>query len=427
MRFRSALIAPIVLALAGTALAACSSSSGNSSSGGGGSSSGGGTGPITVVTGKDNSNVWPHLVAEWNKLHPSEKVTLHQQSAEADQQLSDLQQHFQAKDPGYDVVTVDVVWTAEFAAQGWLESLGNAIDTKPLLPATVKAATYNNTLYAAPYASDGGLLYYRKDLVKTPPTTWNELISDCKGKTSNTISGSQPGCYAGQFAKYEGLTCNAAEAINAAGGEVVKSDGKTPNINTPQAAQGLDFLVNGFKQGYIPKEAISFEETESLNAFEAGKLMFMRNWPYADAILAGKGSKVAGKFGIAPLPGPNGHGASTLGGHSLAVSSYSDHKATALAFVKWMEEPAQQKWDLTQGTLAPVISSLYNEPDLVKKFPYLPTLLKSIQTAVPRPVTPFYPAVTAAIQTNVYAALQGQKSVQSALSDIQAAIKSASS
>ena len=429
MRFRSTAIVSIALALGASALVACSSSSGGNSSGGGGGSKATGTGPITVVTGKDNSNVWPHLVDAWNKLHPDQKVTLKQQSAEADQQLSDLQQHFQSQDSGYDVVTVDVVWTAEFAAKGWLMPLtgANALPTSSLLPATVKAATYNNTLYAAPYASDGGLLYYRKDLVKTPPTTWDQLIADCKGKTSNTITGSQPGCYAGQFAKYEGLTCNAAEAINAAGGEIVKSDGKTPNVDTPQAAKGLDFLVNGFKQGYIPKEAIGFEETESLNAFSAGKLVFMRNWPYADAILGAAPSKVIGKFGIAPLPGPDGHGASTLGGHSLAVSSYSDHKATALAFVKWMEEPAQQTWNLTQGTLAPVISSLYSNAALVKKFPYLPTLYKSIQTAVPRPVTPFYPAVTEAIQTNVYEALQGQKSTQQALSDIQKAIQTASS
>jgi multiple sugar transport system substrate-binding protein len=429
MRFRSTAIVSIALALGASALVACSSSSSGGGGGGGGGSKATGTGPITLVTGKDNSNVWPHLADAWNKLHPDQKVTVKQQSAEADQQLSDLQQHFQAKDSGYDVVTVDVVWTAEFAAQGWLMPLtgANALPTSSLLPATVKAATYNNTLYAAPYASDGGLLYYRKDIVKTPPTTWDELINDCKGKTSNTITGSQPGCYAGQFAKYEGLTCNAAEAINAAGGQIVKSDGKTPAINTPAAAKGLDFLVNGFKQGYIPKEAIGFEETESLNAFSAGKLVFMRNWPYADAILNAAPSKVIGKFGIAPLPGPDGHGASTLGGHSLAVSNYSDHKATALAFVKWMEEPAQQQWDLTQGTLAPVISSLYSNAALIKKFPYLPTLLKSIQTAVPRPVTPFYPAVTEAIETNVYAALQGQKSTQQALSDIQKAIQTASS
>ncbi|HET6211224.1 MAG TPA: ABC transporter substrate-binding protein [Jatrophihabitans sp.] len=380
------------------------------------------------MTGKDNSGTMPFIADKWNAAHPNEKVTIKQQSDSADQQLSDLEQHFQAKDTGYDVVTVDVVWTAQFAAKGWLVPLKDSynLDTSALLPATVKAATYNGTLFAAPYASDGGLLYYRKDLVPTPPTTWDQLIADCQGKTtSGTISGPKPGCYAGQFAKYEGLTVNAAEAINAAGGVIVKDDGKTPNVNTPEAAKGLDFLVNGFKQGYIPKEALGFKETESLNAFAAGQLVFMRNWPYADAILSGKDSKVASKFGIAPLPGPNGHGASSLGGHSVAISQYSKHKATDIDFLKFLESDEIQRNDLTQGTLAPVTTALYSDPALTTQFPYLATLLASIQTAVPRPVTPFYPAVTEAIETNAYAALQGSVSTQSALNSLQSAIQSA--
>lgn len=403
-------------------MAGCSSSSKSGSSAGANA-----RGPITFVTGKDNSGIMPYIQQTWNAAHPNEKVTIKQQSDQADQQLSDLEQHFQAKDAGYDVVTTDVVWSAEFAAKGWIIPLTGqyALDTSKLLPATVKAATYNGTLYAAPYASDGGLLYYRKDLVSTPPKTWNDIITDCQGKTSNSITGSKPGCYAGQFFKYEGLTVNAAEAINAAGGEIVKSDGKTPDVDTDQAKQGLSFLVNGFKQGYIPKEALGFKETESLNAFQAGQLVFMRNWPYADAILAGKDSKVAGKFGIAPLPGPNGTGASSLGGHSLGISTYSKYKATDLDFIKFIESDQIQRNNLTQGTLAPVNASLYNDPALVSKFPYLPTLLQSIQTAVPRPVTPFYPAVTEAIQTNAYAALQGTVSVDSALKSMQSAIQSA--
>jgi multiple sugar transport system substrate-binding protein len=423
MRSKIAVTALSVLTAAALVAGCSSSKSGGSSSGGGDNS----RGPITFVTGKDNSGTMPFIASQWNAKHPSEKVTIKQQSDQADQQLSDLEQHFQAKDAGYDVVTVDVVWTAEFAAKGWLVPLKDKynLDASQLLPATVKAATYNGTLFAAPYASDGGLLYYRKDLVPTAPTTWDQLIADCKGKTSNTITGSKPACYAGQFAKYEGLTVNAAEAINAAGGQIVKEDGKTADVNTDSAAKGLDFLVNGFKQGYIPKEALGFKETESLNAFEAGQLMFMRNWPYADAILAGKGSKVIGKFDIAPLPGPDGHGASSLGGHSVAISQYSKHKATGLDFLKFLESDQIQRNDLTQGTLAPVITSLYSDPGLVAKFPYLPTLLASIQTAVPRPVTPFYPAVTEAIETNVYAALQGQKSTKDALSSLQSAIQSA--
>jgi multiple sugar transport system substrate-binding protein len=417
-------IGAVSLLSAAVVLAGCGGSSNKSS---GGTSGGDARGPITFVTGKDNSGLMPHLAQAWNSGHANEKVTIKQQSDQADQQLSDLEQHFQAKDAGYDVVTVDVVWSAEFAAKGWILPLEGkyALPTDKLLGPPVKAATYNGKLYAAPYASDAGLLYYRKDLVSKAPATWDEMIADCKGKTSPTITGPKPACYAGQYAKYEGLTVNASEAINTAGGQIVKEDGKTPNVETPEATAGLNFLVNGFKQGYIPKEALGFQETQSLNAFQAGQLMFLRNWPYADAILAGTGSKVAGKFDIAPLPGLNGPGASSLGGHSVAISTYSKYKATALDFLKFVESEPVQSYNLTQGSNAPVLASLYDDPALVKKFPYLPVLKKGIENAIPRPVTPFYPAVTEAIETNAYAALQGTTSVESALKSLQAAIQTA--
>ncbi len=418
-------IGAVSLLSAAVVLAGCGSS--GNKSGGGSSAGADARGPITFVTGKDNSGLMPHLADAWNKDHANEKVTIKQQSDQADQQLSDLEQHFQAKDPGYDVVTVDVVWSAEFAAKGWVIPLEGkyALPTDKLLGPPVKAATYNGKLYAAPYASDAGLLYYRKDLVSKAPTTWDEMIADCKGKTGTSITGSKPACYAGQFAKYEGLTVNASEAINTAGGKIVEDDGKTPAVDSAEAAKGLNFLVNGFKEGYIPKEALGFQETQSLNAFQAGQLMFMRNWPYADAILAGTGSKVAGKFDIAPLPGLNGPGASSLGGHSVAISSYSKYKATALDFLKFVESEDVQRYNLTQGSNAPVLASLYDDPELVKKFPYLPVLKKGIENAIPRPVTPFYPAVTEAIETNAYAALQGSTSVESALKSLQAAIQTA--
>jgi multiple sugar transport system substrate-binding protein len=425
MRFKG--IAPAVC-LVGTAMIIAGCGGGGGGTSDAAKSGANARGPITFVTGKDNSGTLPFIEQQWNAAHPNEKVTIKQQSDQADQQLSDLEQHFQAKDAGYDVVTVDVVWSAEFAAKGWIIPLTGqyTLDTAALLPATVKAASYNGKLYAAPYASDGGLLYYRSDLTPKAPTTWDELVSSCTGKTtSGTITGPKPGCYAGQFAKYEGLTVNAAEAINAAGGTIVGPDGKTATVDSPQAASGLDFLVKGFKTGYIPKEALGFQETQSLNAFSAGQLMYMRNWPYAAAVLNAKGSKVIGKFGIAPLPGPDGHGASSLGGHSLGISAYSKYKATALDFLKFIESDAVQRNDLTVGTLAPVTSALYTDPELVKKFPYLPVLLKSIETAVPRPITPFYPGVTEAIETNAYAALQGQVTTQAALTNMQAAIKSA--
>jgi len=397
--------------------------------GGGGNNAAGqntsGRGPITYVQGKDNNNVVRPTIDKWNADHPNEKVTFKEQSDSADAQHDDLVQHFQAKDANYDVVDVDVVWTAEFAAKGWLQPLEGqfALDTSKLLPATVKTGTYNGKLYAAPQSSDGGLLYYRKDLVPTPPKTWDEMMSDCSIAKQNNMD-----CYAGQFAKYEGLTVNAAEAINTAGGVIVKSDGKTPDVNTPEANKGLTNLVTAYKNGNIPQQAITYQEEQGRQSFEAGKLLFLRNWPYVYSLATTDGSSVVkDKFGIAPLPGLNGPGASSLGGHNAAISAYSAHKATALDFVKYLESEDRQTFNATQGSLAPVIASLYDDATLVQKLPYLPVLKTSILNAVPRPVTPFYPAVTKAVEDNAYAAIKGDKTVDQALKDMQAAIQAAGS
>ena len=98
-------------------------------------------GPITYVQGKDNSGLLGPMAERWNAAHPNEKVTIKEQSDQADQQHDDLVQHFQAKDPSYDVVSVDVVWTAEFAAKGWLTPLKDkfALPTEGFLKPTVDA------------------------------------------------------------------------------------------------------------------------------------------------------------------------------------------------------------------------------------------------------------------------------------------------
>jgi multiple sugar transport system substrate-binding protein len=382
-------------------------------------------GPITYVAGKDNSNVVRPLIARWNADHPDEKVTFKEQSDEADQQHDDLREHFLAEDDGYDVVSVDVVWTAEFAAQQWLQPLEGdfAIDTTGMLQPTIDAGTYNDTLYTAPVNSDGGLLFYRKDLVPNPPKTWDEMMADCDIARQNNMD-----CYAGQFSQYEGLTVNAAEAINNTGGVFVEDDGITPAVDTDEAREGLQNLVDAYQNGNIPAKAITYTEEEGRQSFQAGDLLFLRNWAYVYNLAQTEGSsKVKDKFGVAPLPGVDGPGTSSLGGHNAGISVYSDHKATARDFVQYLVSEESQRWFLQQGSLAPVLGSLYDEPDLVKEFGYLPTLRTSIENAVPRPVTPYYPAVTEAIQANAYAALKGSESVDQAITEMSDAIKAASS
>lgn len=406
------------------ALVASACGGGSGSSGSSAASGTEGRGPITYVQGKDNSNLLGPQADRWNAKHPTEKVTIKEQSDKADQQHDDLVQHFQAKDPSYDVVSVDVVWTAEFAAKGWLTPLTGklALPTTGFVAPTIKAATYNKTLFAAPTSSDGAMLYYRSDLVKTPPKTIDEMWSMCSVAKQNGLD-----CFAGQFAKYEGGTCNATEWMNAYGAKVVDDAGK-PTVDSPEAAKGLQALADHYKNGDIPKQAITYQEEQSRQAFESGKLLFLRNWPYIYSLLSTDGaSKVKGKFAVTTLPGLTGPGTSTLGGHMAAISAYSKNKATALDFLKFLTSPEEQKNNMEKGSLAPVIESIYTDPALVAKYPYLPILKDSISNAVSRPVTPFYPAVSQAIQENFFAAIQGQKTPQAAVKDMQAAMQAAGS
>ena len=245
---------------------------------------------------------------------PDEKVTVSELPESADQQRAQMISNAQNKSDAFSVLNLDVVWTAEFAANRWVTELlpDQFPDLGKLLPSTVDTAKYRDKLYGIPVTSDGGLLYYRKDLLDKaglqPPKTWEEMVTAC-AKVKALPEGKNVGCYSGQFEKYEGLTVNFSEAVNGAGGVVVGDDGK-PNVDTPEALAGLTALTEGFKTGFIPKAAITYKEEEGRRAFQEANLLFDRNWPYvyAKAQATDGSSKIAGKFAVAPLPGQTGAG-----------------------------------------------------------------------------------------------------------------------
>ncbi len=217
------------------------------------------------------------------------------------------------------------------------------------------------------------------------PTTFDEMKAACDKITAGE-NDSKLACFAGQYNKYEGLTVNFDEAVHGAGGVIVGDDGK-PNVATPEATKGLQTLTDWFKDGHIPKAAITWTEEEGRKAFQDGELIFHRNWPYVYAFAAKTdgSSKVNGKFEVAPLPGITQPGVSSLGGGNLGIAKNAENKGTAADFLKFMASEEAQKQDTLATSNAPALESLYSDPDIVKKFPYTPTLLKSIQTAKPRP------------------------------------------
>lgn len=153
-------------------MTACSSGGGGQTSGDSGASGGGATGefegrgPITYVQGKDNSGLMAPMLEDWNKDHPDEKVEMIELSAEADQQRNSMVQNAQTQSDAYCVISLDNIHVAEFAAHRWVEPLNEAdFEKDKILPAVWQTGLYRDQLYAVPYASDGGILYYRKDLL----------------------------------------------------------------------------------------------------------------------------------------------------------------------------------------------------------------------------------------------------------------------
>ncbi len=385
-----------------------------------------GQGPITFVTGADTSGYLRPLIDTWNRAHPAEKVSLVQLPADADDQHAQMVANLQERSGRYDVLNMDVIWTPEFASAGWIVPLNpNLFPLTRFLRPAVDTAEWDGRLWAVPYTSNAGLLYYRTDILARagvpPPQTWAQLAY----LASTLAPRYHMYGYAGQYMLYEGLTVNFAEAVQSAGGAILSGDGKRVVLDSPQAREGLNFLVRGFREGWIPKVALGWDENKSSTAFEAGQLLFMRNWPLAYGLASrpGPGNKVTGRFGVVPLPGPAGRGSSSLGGGDLAISAFSRHQRTALRFIQYLTSLGNERQILIRGSLPPVWTQLYADPALIKLFPYLPVLSQAIVSAKPRPKSANYNQLSLAISSSVYQALTLRKPVRETITNLSAQLR----
>ena len=398
------------IALFATTLAACSSDSSGSN---GGSEGAGERGPITFAMGRNDTDKLTPIIDAWNAEHPDEQVTLKELAGEADDQRDTLVQSLQAGNSDYDVMALDVVWTADFAANQWLVPLEGdfAVDTSKLLQPTVESATYNGTLYALPQNTNGQLLFRNVDKIDSKPDTFADITSACEAVEGD--------CLTTQLKQYEGLTVNTVGFMNGWGGEVLDSNGE-PTVESDEAKAGLEALVNAYKDGTISKNSTSATEEETNIAFTEGTTALAINWPYMYANAKENGIN----FEVQPLVGADGVGTSTLGGYNNGINVNSQHKATAHDFIQFIINEENQR-SFAEASFPPVLASVYDDPDLIEQQPYLPALKESLENAKPRPVSPFYPAISKAIQDNAYAALNGNKNVDEATKDMAAAIKQA--
>jgi multiple sugar transport system substrate-binding protein len=418
---RRAAVVAVVTCVAAIGVAACGGGGGGSGS----SKSGGSVNPnsaqsakgnVTWCIGKDTTGAFKQVVALHNQANPNVKASLVELPEDATQQLNQLTQRLRAKSSQCDVLGMDVVWTAQFASQGWLKDLSNVVDKRrsEFIPSTLETAHYQGKYWALPFNTNAGFLYYRTDQVPKAPSDWTQVYTEAKSKNGIVYQGSQ----------YEGLTVDYLELLYSAGGKVLSGDGKSAAIDSPQATQALSLMVNGIKSGAAPKAVLTYKEEEARRAFESGKYTFMRNWPYAYAL--DKKTSIGNKFAVAPLPGFNGKPASgVIGGYNLGISAYSKNPSAALEFANYITGAKPQAIFAAKAALPPVLTQTYSDPSVKSALPFASELLTAVQQAKARPVSPVYQQISEAIYKNVYSALQGSTSPAAAVKAMQSQINSA--
>ncbi|HEV2148063.1 MAG TPA: ABC transporter substrate-binding protein [Longimicrobiaceae bacterium] len=356
-------------------------------------------------------------IARFERLHPEVDVEVQQTPDDATQRHQLYVQWLNARVGTPDVLQLDVVWTPEFAAAGWILPLDRFGPRRgDFFPATVEANTWRDTLYALPWFADVGMLYWRTDLLDAPPATLDQLAE--QARRGRAGAGPPSRGIVWQGARYEGLVTVFLEYLGAYGGTILTPDARVA-VDSPEAVRALRFMRDQVRRGGIaPREVLTWHEEETRFAFQNGTAVFMRNWPYAVALLNDSAeSRVAGRFAVAPMPAaPGGRPTAALGGAQLAINAHSAHPEAAYRLIEYLTAPEQMLERAAVAGQYPARPALYDDPRLARALG-VPTaeVRRIVEAATPRPVTPIYTQLSEILQIHLHRALVGRVAPEAAL------------
>jgi len=397
---------------------------GSTACGGGGS----GSGNLIFSMGTDTSGTLQSLIDEFNKQSEGFKVTYQEMPTDSGAYFDKLRTQFQAGGGNIDVIGADVIWPAQFAANGWLVDVTDRFpksEQSQFLDAPIQSLMYDGKIYGVPWFTDAGLLYYRADLLEKsgysdPPKTWDEMqemavkvAKDQKIDYGFVFQGDQ----------YEGGVCNGLEYIWTNGGDVL--DPNDPNkvvIDSPEAAAGLAIEQGIVEDGVAPQAVATYTETETDPAFLGNKAVFARNWPYMYALAGTKDypDVKPEMIGVAPVPVTPGNGlVSTLGGWNMLINAQTDMPDEAWEFVQWMTSEQAQKKRALDASLLPTRPSLYKDKEIKETLPVVVQGEEALKNTKSRPVSPYYSDMSLEMQEQFNGVVKGDTSPEDAVASLQ--------
>ncbi|MDR2681941.1 MAG: ABC transporter substrate-binding protein [Holosporaceae bacterium] len=327
--------------------------------------------------------------------HKVEIVTLPHASNEC---FALYQQWFGAETFDVDVLQVDVAWVGIFS--DYLlpldEYCADHLDMDDYFDIIKEnMCSEDGHIIALPIYTDCGMMYYRSDLLekysKPVPKTLEEMYETALYiQNEERKDEEKKNKFYGlvlQAKAFEILTCNFAEILDACGGAIVKNN--AAEINSERGMYAIDFMVKCLKN-IMSHSVLNYSEEDARGIFQSGNAVFMRNWPYAYALMNDPSTAVAGKFDVMTIPpsAVNGKESGALGGWFMAVSKYSKHKELAADLAMFVTSKAQQKIRVAFSYL-PTFKSLYKDPEVLKMNPFVANMQGPLLNAVARPSRAF--------------------------------------
>ena len=302
----------------------------------------------------------------------------------------------------FDLLLMDISWTARYAAAGWLVPLEPLLGEEAMaqmVPEARLGNAFGDHIWRLPLSGDTALLYWRTDLLPHPPRNLQEMEAMARDLQRR---GRVRWGYVWQGRQYEGLSCVVLEMLHAFGGRWWNHVSGRTDLLSPRALEACAWLANLVRTGVSPPGVANFAENDALQLFSSGEVAFLRNWPYAWGLLAREGGPVSGRVGVTPLVGAHGWaGGGTLGTWGLSLLAGSPRPQAAARVIRWLTGVETQRELVVSQGYAPTWPSLYADADLRAAHPLLDIQRRALRTALVRPITPLYAQLSDVLQRQI--------------------------
>ncbi|MDD5634512.1 MAG: extracellular solute-binding protein, partial [Candidatus Omnitrophica bacterium] len=228
-----------------------------------------------------------------------------------------------------DIGTMGLTWGMEFGELGAMVDLRKefpedvaSLEDK-IFPGLLRSTRYGEKVFGIPFDITEHIMYYRTDMIPNPPADWEELMEIlCKLKADNK----------GLIMDWGSLEwIGFSPFLWQAGGEYYSGDYTKVTIDSPQAAQALEFFAELYKKG-VPKTKVPLEQGMRTGDYP---IAISGNWKIISLTVGAP--EIKGKWSIAMLPkGPSGKRTACIGGRVLGIFSKSKMKKEAWEFIKFL-------------------------------------------------------------------------------------------